>query len=127
MSTMSHHVAAVPDEQHIERWQRLHDERRSRVEQLGASETELPSGSRQESVNLASRMAAAAALREIDAALARMTCGRYGLCVTCYQELPASRLDAFPMASLCRSCDYNAQNCRIARGLTDRVATARVG
>ncbi len=111
MSTMSPQDVAGLAEQHFERWRRLHDERRFRVEQLRALEAEPPCGPRHESVNLALRVAASAMLREIDAALARMDQGVYGLCVRCAQSLPAGRLDTLPMASLCMPCHYNEQNC----------------
>lgn len=113
MSTMSPHDVAGLAAQHFERWRRLHDERRFRLEQLAVLEAEPPSGRRHESVNQALRMAAAAILREIDAALARMDEGRYGLCVSCSQPLPAGRLDVLPMVALCMPCHYNDQNCRL--------------
>lgn len=118
MSTLSPRDVSDLDEQHFERWRRLHDERRFRIEQLDALAAEAPRGPRHESVNLALRLAAGATLREIDAALERMDQGGYGLCVTCSQPLPDSRLDTLPMASLCMSCHYNEQNCRIAEGRT---------
>ena len=114
MSTMSpHHDVAGLSEKHFERWRRLQDERRFRVEQLAALEAERPSGRRLEGVNQALRMAAVAILGEIDAALARMDEGRYGLCVSCSQPLPAGRLDVLPMVALCMSCHYTDQNCRL--------------
>ena len=118
MSTMSPHDVTDLAEQHFERWCRLHDERRFRVEQLAVLDGEHPSSHRHASVNKALRMAATTALREIDAALARMDEGRYGLCVTCSQPLPEGRLDVLPMAPRCMSCQYNEQNCRIAGGRT---------
>lgn len=118
MSTMSPHDVTELAEQHFERWRRLHDERRFRVEQLAALDREHPSSHRHASVNSALRMAALATLREIDAALTRMEEGRYGWCVTCSQPLPDGRLDVLPMAPLCMSCHYNQQNCRIAEGRT---------
>jgi RNA polymerase-binding transcription factor DksA len=114
MSTMSpHHDVADLAEKHFERWRRLHDERRFRVEQLAALEAEPPSGRRHESGNQALHMAAVAILCDIDAALARMDEGRYGLCVSCSQPLPAGRLDVLPMVALCMRCHYNDQNCRL--------------
>lgn len=118
MSTMTPYDVPDLDEQHFDRWRRLHDERRFRVEQLSALAAEPPSGPRHESVNVALRMAAGTTLSEIDAALERMNQGRYGLCVKCSQPLPDSRLDTLPMTPLCMSCHYNEQNCRIAGGRT---------
>lgn len=114
MTTMSPHDIAGLAEEHFERWRRLHDDRRFRVEQLAALAAEAPCGPRHASVNQALRMAASAALREIDAALERMEQGRYGRCVQCAQLLPAGRLDTLPMAALCVSCHYNEQNCSAA-------------
>ncbi len=113
MSTTSPHELAPLDERHVARWHQLHEKRRFRVEQLAALAAE-PSWGRHTSVQGSLRMAAGAVLREIDAALARMDEGRYGRCVECAQPLPESRLDAFPMASLCLACHYNEQNCRLS-------------
>lgn len=117
MSTMSpHDVATDLPQQHVERWRRLHDERRFRVEQVAALDGgELAASDRHASVNKALRMAATTTLREVEAALARMDEGRYGRCVTCSQPLTDARLDALPMTPLCASCHYNVQNCRTAR------------
>jgi RNA polymerase-binding transcription factor DksA len=104
--------------QHFERWRRLHDERRFRVEQLADLDGETPSSDRHERVNKVLRMAAATTLREIDAALARIDEGRYGLCVSCSEPLEDSRLDVLPMAALCAPCHYNEQNCRSRGALT---------
>ena len=111
MSTMSPDAVIDLAEQHVERWRRLHDERLFRVEQLAALGAESPSGRRHASVNDALRMAASATLREIDAALARIDQGVYGLCVECAQPIAASRLDILPMAPLCMPCHFNKQNC----------------
>jgi RNA polymerase-binding protein DksA len=43
-------------------------------------------------------------LREIDAAIGRMDKGTYGRCESCGAEIPAERLDARPVASLCVAC-----------------------
>jgi DnaK suppressor protein len=40
-------------------------------------------------------------LERIDDALARIANGSYGLCTVCGQEIPKSRLDAVPWATLC--------------------------
>lgn len=46
----------------------------------------------------------AATLEEIDRALARIEDGRYGLCVSCGDEISPDRLEARPEASLCIDC-----------------------
>lgn len=43
-------------------------------------------------------------VREIDAALARIDTGRYGVCVNCGEPIPEERLAAVPYAVLCVSC-----------------------
>ena len=40
----------------------------------------------------------------IDAALARIEAGEYGICVDCETEIDAKRLAAFPFALLCTEC-----------------------
>jgi RNA polymerase-binding transcription factor DksA len=40
-------------------------------------------------------------VREIDAALARIAAGSYGLCAVCGRPIPEERLDVLPYATLC--------------------------
>lgn len=47
-------------------------------------------------------------LRDVDAALERMRNGTYGKCESCGAEIPADRLDARPVASLCMECKQRA-------------------
>ena len=44
------------------------------------------------------------AIEQIQAALARMDDGRYGICGSCRQPIPLERLEATPSASLCEPC-----------------------
>jgi DnaK suppressor protein len=99
--------SAGPDDRYR---RRLEEERRFRVDQLAALEAE-SCPTTHESVQRALFIAATTALDEIDAALDRLSSGRYGRCVTCSAELPAERLDVLPMAALCMPCHYNEQNC----------------
>jgi len=103
-----------PATEHAELWQRLQNERRFRIDQLAALEAETPATPRHESVTRMLRTSATAALAEVDAALARMLEGRYGLCVCCERQIDAERLAVLPMASLCMACHYNEQNCHVA-------------
>lgn len=48
------------------------------------------------------------ALRDIDDALARLTAGRFGRCVTCGQAVDPVLLDVLPVAAECMSCRYDA-------------------
>lgn len=43
-------------------------------------------------------------LRRIDAALARIADGDYGICVTCGEDIPAARLAIDPATPLCVDC-----------------------
>lgn len=45
-----------------------------------------------------------ASLEAIEAALARLDAGTFGLCVTCGGPISAERLDAVPHADVCRHC-----------------------
>ena len=43
-------------------------------------------------------------LSEIDAALARIASGSYGICIDCGEPIPENRLDALPAAECCVPC-----------------------
>ena len=43
-------------------------------------------------------------IRRIEAALARMAAGDYGICVTCGKDIEAERLAALPDTPFCRTC-----------------------
>jgi len=45
-----------------------------------------------------------AEIRAIDAALARMDDGEYGICVRCGEAISEDRLDLLPYTPLCRNC-----------------------
>ena len=48
-------------------------------------------------------------LADIDSALKRIDDGSYGTCVSCGQEIPVPRLEAYPAASLCIDCKRRAE------------------
>jgi RNA polymerase-binding protein DksA len=48
-------------------------------------------------------------LSDIDAALERIEDSTYGTCVSCGQEIPLQRLEAYPAASLCIDCKRRAE------------------
>ena len=97
-----------------ERWRRLQRERRFRLEQLGDLKAETPASQRHERMNRLLCISARIALAEIDAALARLAEGCYGLCVRCGGRIAFERLAVLPMTPLCMNCHYNEQNCRLA-------------
>jgi len=43
-------------------------------------------------------------LREVEAALARIKAGEYGVCGVCEMPIPKARLEALPWARLCVGC-----------------------
>ncbi len=43
-------------------------------------------------------------VEEIDAALGRIGTGEYGACVSCGEAIPPARLEAYPMARRCITC-----------------------
>ena len=52
----------------------------------------------------ASAVRAREAIEEIDAALARLVAGNYGICDSCGARIPPERLEAIPHARLCVAC-----------------------
>jgi RNA polymerase-binding protein DksA len=48
-------------------------------------------------------------LAAIDAALARVEAGTYGMCENCGRPISAERLEAYPWASLCIDCKREAE------------------
>ena len=49
-------------------------------------------------------------LEHIDAALARLQAGDYGLCHECEEEIPEKRLRALPFATRCLTCQESAEH-----------------
>lgn len=48
-------------------------------------------------------------LKAIDAALTRISQGRYGLCMACGKKIPQARLTAIPYAVLCIDCQKSEE------------------
>ena len=48
-------------------------------------------------------------LRAVEAAIARLADGTYGICEACEEEIPEPRLRAIPWASLCVGCQQEAE------------------
>jgi DnaK suppressor protein len=51
-------------------------------------------------------------LRQAEAALARIRCGDFGICLSCEEPIPLKRLQAVPWAALCRSCQEKEEERR---------------
>jgi RNA polymerase-binding protein DksA len=66
-------------------------------------------------------------LVEVEAALARLREGTYGLCAVCGREIPLSRLDAVPWASLCirdqEIADHRRASGAVQGGAPSRAAS----
>ena len=65
--------------------------------------------SREGGAELAVLQALDRTLRQIDAALARLHAGRYGLCASCSGPIPVARLKALPFATLCVPCQERSE------------------
>jgi DnaK suppressor protein len=59
----------------------------------------------QQEIGLALIEIKAEALRHVQAALARLASGEYGLCADCGEEISQPRLTALPFARRCRTCE----------------------
>lgn len=97
----------------------LEQQRQFRVEQLDqlAAEAAAPISIADEArihVAAAVRVAAMAALADIDAALDRLERGTYGTCEQCRTAIPLERLEILPMSRLCMRCQHAAETGRPA-------------
>ena len=61
-------------------------------------------------------------LAAIDAALARLEAGQYGVCLACEQPIPSRRLRAMPFAVRCQPCANERE-----RTTAGEITTARWG
>lgn len=85
----------------------LEQQRAFRGEQLAGLATSVGTGSvddPQAQINRALRVGATSALRDIEAALARMDAGQFGYCESCDGDIAVERLEILPMAALCMPC-----------------------
>jgi len=65
-------------------------------------------------VNLAEITREIQELRDIDAALGRIVMGTYGVCVRCGQAIDRERLDAYPAAKCCVTCQRHEERLPMA-------------
>ncbi len=71
--------------------------------------------SREGGADLAILAALGSTLQQIDAALARLHVGRYGVCAACEEPIPLARLRALPLVTLCAPCQAKSEAGRSAR------------
>ena len=65
-------------------------------------------------VNLAEITREIQELRDIDAALRRISVGTFGVCVACREPIGRERLDAYPTAKRCVACQSRKERSAIA-------------
>ncbi len=66
----------------------------------------------------------AATLEQVEAALARMSAGTYGLCVACMGNILSARLEAMPFAPNCIPCQLQSER-DVRSGRRDAAARTR--
>jgi DnaK suppressor protein len=110
----------------------LEEQRQFRVDQLDelAAEAAAPMSMADEArihVAAAVKVAAMAALADIDAALDRLERGSYGTCEQCRTAIPLERLEILPMSRLCMRCQHAAETGRPATtpGAADAAVSTR--
>jgi len=55
-------------------------------------------------------------LRDVEAALARMSVGAYGTCLNCGGPIPVERLEAYPTAKRCQPCQRVHERSYVQKG-----------
>lgn len=94
---------------------RLHGQGEQRKDEAGlprhADETDDDAAAEtQRQADVAHLARTATLLDEIDAALARIDAGDYGLCVDCEEPIDLRRLQAYPAATRCARCQQQAES-----------------
>lgn len=107
-------ISALTGERVAELRAALEQQRSFRTEQLAAlaADAACAIDDPQDEVLATLRAGAEAALADIDAAIALIEEGVYGLCRSCDDDIPLERLEILPMAVLCMRCAYAAQQAR---------------
>ena len=90
----------------------LEQQRRLRLDQLIdlAYDALAAADDAQSEVTATMMRATRAALADVDAALFRLAIGRFGDCQRCGRAIPADRLQAIPMTSLCLRCQLSKES-----------------
>ncbi|MFI0508259.1 TraR/DksA family transcriptional regulator [Streptomyces sp. WSLK1-5] len=86
--------------------QRLHHERASRLTQLRAIAEAGPDA--EEQVMSAQKDTVRRVLSQIEAAVARVQDGTYGVCLTCAKPIPVERLEILPYTPSCVPCQRSS-------------------
>jgi RNA polymerase-binding transcription factor DksA len=84
--------------------QRLEHERGARLAQMEAVDEASGGAPQADDLQVMQRGAIAQALKEIDAAFARLQQGRYGICRQCRHPIEPVRLRIVPQARYCGRC-----------------------
>jgi len=88
--------------------QRLDHERSARLAQLQAVGAASEGAREAEDLKVVQRQAIKQALKEVDAAFARLQAGTYGICQDCGRPIPVERLAILPYARCCVPCQQRA-------------------
>ncbi|MFF4758931.1 TraR/DksA family transcriptional regulator [Streptomyces sp. NPDC001292] len=88
--------------------QRLEHERNSRLAQLRAVQETEDGGHGADDLLTAQKIALQRALKDIEAAFARLDDGSYGNCEDCAKPIPVERLEILPYARCCVPCQQRA-------------------
>lgn len=104
MEAMRRRLEARREE--LEELSRISGEAREavRLDQQSVGRLSRMDAMQQQEMALASERQRANELTAIEAALARIEAGEYGLCVDCEEEIEEKRLEANPAVSLCLAC-----------------------
>ncbi|MGZ0152322.1 TraR/DksA family transcriptional regulator [Kribbella sp. WER1] len=97
---------APADHRVHETLQRLQHERNTRLAQLNAMEADKPNSN--EDLVTAQTTAIRLVLKEIDAAVERVSDGTYGVCSGCDARIPVGRLEILPYVRYCVRCQQQA-------------------
>lgn len=86
--------------------QQLDHERSTRLAQLNAMEADKPNSN--EDLVTAQTTAIRLVLKEIDAAVERVSDGTYGVCSGCNAHIPRGRLEILPYVRYCVRCQQQS-------------------
>ncbi len=109
------------DELQNELYNRMRDGRARRTQE-GTDDLEHSEADIQNDLSLALLQMRSEALVQVNAAIARLDAGGYGLCADCEREIATRRLRALPFAVRCQPCEETREQ---AHGEARRLAQGR--